>query len=401
MSQTPAKNGCQCCVVGGGPAGVVLSLLLARKGVRVTLLESHQDFDRDFRGDTLHPSTMELMDQLRLADALLEIPHTKLDVVRMQSPAETVTFADFRRLKTRFPFITLIPQTKFLDLLAEEAEKYPNFTLKMGALADELIQEEGICRGVTFRTSHGEEECRADLTVACDGRFSKLRKLAGLEPIKASPPMDVLWFRLTRKPGDKLGVTFRVKSGQMAVILEREDHWQLAYLILKGGFHELREHGLDHFRQDLAALVPEFADRLDELTDWKQITPLNVEASRLTQWHVPGLLLIGDAAHVMSPVGGVGINYAVQDAVEAANVLTERLLNGTVTDEHLAAIQKRRAFPVKVIQRFQEVVQQRIVKAGLDDSRPFRPPWFLKLPLIRRLPAHLIAFGVSRSRLID
>ena len=399
VSPASTDSTCQCCVVGGGPAGVVLSFLLARRGVAVTLLEAHQDFDRDFRGDTLHPSTMELMDQLGLADRLLEIPHTKLSTVRMQTPSETITFADFNGLKTRFPFIVLMPQSEFLKFLADEAAKFPNFTLKLGANVQELIEEDGVCVGVKYRTAESSEECRAPVTVACDGRFSKLRKLADLTPVKAAPPMDVLWLRMPRKPDDGVDLTFRINGGHMLVMLERGDHWQLGYLIIKGSFHDVREEGLEKFRPALAALAPEIADRLDTLTDWKQVTPLNVEASRLTQWSKPGLLLIGDAAHVMSPVGGVGINYAVQDAVETANVLAEPLLKGNTTPADLAMVQKHREFPTKVIQRFQELIQKRIVQAGLNDSQTFHPPWFLKLPVIRNIPARLIAFGIKRSRL--
>ena len=398
-SSGSTDSNCQCCVVGGGPAGVVLSFLLARRGVAVTLLEAHQDFDRDFRGDTLHPSTMELMDQLGLADALLELPHTKLRTVSMQTPSETITFADFNGLKSRFPFIVLMPQSEFLKFLADEAAKYPNFTLIMGANVQELIHEDGLCVGVKYRTSEGSEECRAPVTVACDGRFSKLRKLAGLTPVKTAPPMDVLWFRMPRNPDDGVDLTFRINNGHMLVMLERGDHWQLGYLIIKGSFHDVREQGLEKFRESMAALAPELVDRLQTITDWKQITPLNVEASRLTQWSKPGLLLIGDAAHVMSPVGGVGINYAVQDAIETANVLSEPLLKSNVTTADLDLVRKHREFATKVIQRFQEVIQKRIVLAGLDDSQTFRPPWFLKLPIIRNMPVRLIAFGVNRSRL--
>ncbi len=393
------KSESTCCVVGGGPAGAVLSLLLARKGIPVTLLEAHKDFDREFRGDTLHPSTMELMDQLGLADSLLELPHTKIETAGIQTPSEKIVFADFSRLRTRFPYIVLMPQSSFLGFVTSEASRFSNFTLQMGANAQELIREDDVCAGVKYRTSEGWKECRAALTVACDGRFSKLRKLAGLEPVKASPPMDVLWFRLPRKPEDGVDLMFRVNEGHLVVMLDRGDFWQLGYVILKGGFHDIRERGMDQFHVSLARLVPELSDRLGNLTEWNQLTPLNVEASRLRKWYAPGLLFLGDAAHVMSPVGGVGINYAIQDAVEAANVLSEPLQGDVVTTEHLALVQRKREFPTKVIQWFQGVIQQRIVKASLNPEKPFRPPWFLKLPLVRTLPARLIAFGIGRARL--
>ena len=394
-----AKSESTCCVVGGGPAGAVLSLLLARKGIPVTLLEAHNDFDREFRGDTLHPSTMELMDQMGLADSLLELPHTKIETAGIQTPSEKIAFADFSRLRTRFPYIVLMPQSSFLGFVTREAARFSNFTLQMGANAQELIREDDVCTGVKYRTSTGWEECRAALTVACDGRFSKLRKLAGLEPVKTSPPMDVLWFTLPRKPEDGVDLLFRVNEGHLVVMLDRGDYWQLGYVILKGGFHDIRAEGMDRFHVSLARLVPELSDRLGNLTEWTQITPLNVEASRLSKWYAPGLLFLGDAAHVMSPVGGVGINYAIQDAIEAANVLSEPLRRDVVTTEHLALVQRKREFPTKVIQWFQGVVQQRIVKASLNPEKPFRPPWFLKLPLVRTLPARLIAFGVGRARL--
>ena len=395
----PAKSATACCVVGGGPAGAVFSLLLARRGIAVTLLEAHKDFDREFRGDTLHPSTMELMDQLGLADSLLELPHTRIATAEIQTPSEKSVFADFSRLRTRFPYIVLMPQSSFLSFVTREASRFSNFTLQMGASAQELIQEDDVCVGVRYRTSEGWDECRAALTVACDGRFSKLRKLAGLEPDSASPPMDVLWFRLPRIPEDGVDLVFRIHQGHLVVMLDRGDFWQIGYVILKGAFHDIREAGMELFHASLAQLVPELSDRLGDLTEWTQVTPLNVEASRLRKWYAPGLLFLGDAAHVMSPVGGAGINYAIQDAVEAANVLSEPLLADAVTSEHLATVQRHREFPTRVIQWFQGVIQQRIVKASLNPEKPFRPPWLLKLPGVRTLPARLIAFGVGRARL--
>ena len=399
-SSGTAKTESTCCVVGGGPAGAVLSLLLARKGIPVMLLEAHKDFDRVFRGDTLHPSTMELMDGLGLADSLLELPHTRLEKAGIQTPSEHIVFADFSRLATRFPFIVLMPQSRFLEFVTSEASRFSNFTLRMGASAQELIREDGVCVGVRYRTSDGRDECRAALTVACDGRFSRLRKLTRLEQVKTSPPMDVLWFRLPRKPEDGLDLMFRVNEGHLVVMLDRGDFWQLGYVILKGEFHDIRERGLDRFRVSLGRLVPELSDRVGQLTEWTQLTPLNVEAGRLRKWYSPGLLFfIGDAAHVMSPVDGVGINYAIQDAVEAANVLGEPLQGDAVTTEHLSLVQRKREFPTRVIQWFQGVIQQQFVKASLNPEKPFRPPWFLRIPLIRTLPARLVAFGIRRARL--
>lgn len=399
MSESPQTIRTKCCVVGGGPAGVMLSFLLARKGVPVTLLEAHKDFDREFRGDTLHPPTMELMDQLGLADALLEQPHTKIHTAQVQTATGTTAVAEFGRLKTRFPYIVLMPQSCFLEFVTREAARFPNFTLNMEANVRELVEHGGAYGGVRYLTPQGCRECHASLTVACDGRFSRLRQLVGPNVVRTSPPMDVLWFRLPREPSDGVDLTFRVDGGRVAIMFDRGDHWQIGFVILKGTFHDIRERGLESFRAGLARLIPELTNRVDRMTDWKQITPLNVEANRLKQWYLPGLLFLGDAAHVMSPVGGVGINYAIQDAVEASNVLTEPLKEGAVKTAHLARIQRKREFPTRAIQLFQTTVQQRAVKTSLNPEIPFRPPWFLKLAFVRRLAARIIAFGIGRSHL--
>ena len=399
MSETALTIRTKCCVVGGGPAGVVLSFLLARKGVPVTLLEAHKDFDREFRGDTLHPSTMELMDQLGLADALLELPHTKIDTAQVRTPTQQSLVVDFRRLKTRFPYIVLMPQSTFLDFLTREAARFPSFTLKMEANARELVHHGGKVAGVRYHSPDGPVECRAPLTVACDGRFSRLRQLANLDMVRTSPPMDVLWFRLPRDSDDEVALTFRVDLGHLAIMLDRGDHWQIGFIILKGTFQDIREQGMDSFRTSVTKLMPELGSRVNLLTDWKQITPLNVEASRLKQWYLPGLLFLGDAAHVMSPVGGVGINYAIQDAIEAANVLTEALEQDAVTTEHLARVQRKREFPTKAIQWYQGAIQRRVVKTSLSSKKPFRLPWFLKFGIVRHLAARIVAFGVGRAHL--
>lgn len=394
-----------CCIVGGGPAGVVLALLLARQKVPVTLLEAHQDFDRDFRGDTIHPATLEALDQIGLADRLLKIPHGKLEAMQFSSNGVVTTVADFHRLRTRFPYVMILAQAKFLEFLAEEARNYPDFKLIFRANVQDLVQEDGVTCGVRYRGADDAwHEVRAPLTVGADGRFSKIRSLCGVVPIKSSPPMDVLWFRLPRQPGDPSDmITFYVGGGLFIFILDRGDEWQVGYGLGKGRFAQVKAAGLETLRANLRRQVPWVADRADTLQDWKQIVVLSVESSRVPVWHQPGLLLIGDAAHVMSPVGGVGINYAIQDAIEAANLLAEPLRSGRVTEAQLAKVQKHREPAVKFIQRFQGFVQDRVVKTALNPDQPFRLPWFvrlaLKTPILRDLPARLIAFGFYRARI--
>jgi 2-polyprenyl-6-methoxyphenol hydroxylase-like FAD-dependent oxidoreductase len=389
-----------CCIVGGGPAGAVLALMLARKGITVALLEAHEDFDRDFRGDTLHPSVLENMDELGIAEELLKIRHSKLRQATFVTPAGPVTAADFGRLQTRFPYIAMLPQVDFLNFITGEAKRYPHFRLLMGARVEELIEDEGVVGGVRFEGDDGWQEVRALLTVGADGRGSRIRHLSGMKLLKTSPPMDVLWFRLSREPSDPEGVLARFGGGHAIVMLDRLDQWQVAYVILKGSYRQLRAAGIESLRESLAATVPEFADRVGQLTDWKHVSILSVESSRLKKWYAPGLLLIGDAAHVMSPVGGVGINYAIQDAVAAANLLTEPLRAGRVEPEDLSAVQQQRELPTRLIQAIQSFVQRRIIAAALTPGQQFQLPFIvrllLRIPVLRDLPARIIAFGFRR-----
>ena len=396
-----------CAIVGGGPGGAVLALLLARKGVGVTLLEAHPDFDREFRGDTLHPSVMEIMDQLGLADRLLELRHSKVSSFTIQTDEGPFSPVSLERIKTRFPYITIMPQTSFLEFVVAEAAKYPNFRLVLGARVRELVEEDGVVRGVVYESEEGRHEVRASLVVGADGRGSRVRKLAGIEPAKTSPPMDVLWFKLPREPGDAEGVVGRFGRGHIAIMLDRDDHWQAGYVIPKGTFPELRHEGVAELKRQFAELIPEYADRLEHLTDWRKVSLLSVESSRCPTWHKPGLLLIGDAAHVMSPVAGVGINYAIQDAVSAANILEGPLLRSqarlvAVDEKHLAAVQRRRELPTRVIQAVQAQIQKRVLVPALGSTGPFSPPLPLrllpKIPVLRDVPGRLVGFGLWPSR---
>jgi len=392
-----------CCVVGGGPAGAVLVLLLARQGIPVTLLEQHADFDRDFRGDTLHPSILEVLDEIGLADRLLELPHAKVSTATLPTPSGPMQVLDLHCLKTRFPFIAMMPQTRFLDFITAEAQRYPNFQLIMRANVHELIAEGGVVRGVRYQGSDGSHEVRALLTVGADGRFSKLRKLAGFAAITTSPPMDVLWLRVSKRPEEVGGVMGRFGKGALLVELDRGAEWQLGYVIRKGSFKQLQAAGIAALRQSIATLAPELGDRMAEIRDWKDVALLSVASDRLRRWYKPGLLLIGDAAHVMSPAGGNGINYAIMDAVAAANILTEPLQAGNVRLADLAAVQRRREWPTRIVQAIISGVQDRVINRALDPSTAFQLPLALRLPLIRKLPlvrelpARMIGFGIRRE----
>jgi 2-polyprenyl-6-methoxyphenol hydroxylase-like FAD-dependent oxidoreductase len=394
-----------CCIVGGGPGGMMLALCLARRGVKVTLLEAHKDFDRAFRGDTVHPSTLEILDQMGLAERLLELPHSKIYGPTFQTAGVSFSPIDFRRLKTRFPYIMLIPQTKFLEFLAAEGRKYPNFDLRMVANVGALVEEDGTVRGVRYQSTEGWHEVRAPLTVGADGRFSKVRQLAGFVPIKTSPPMDILWFQLPHLPGDDHSDRLMggFGNGRLLVVFDRVDYWQLGYIFPKGHYQQVRAAGMEPFRKSIAEIEPRFAKHAETLKDWNQCTLLSVESSRCPLWYKPGLLVIGDAAHVMSPVGGVGINYAVQDAVVAANVLTRPLMNGNVTVTDLVDIQSRREWPTRVMQAIQSAMQTRFIGSALQTQGTLRIPWalrlFFKIPVLRDIPARVLAFGVRRVRL--
>ena len=384
-----------CCIVGGGPGGAVLALLLARQGISVMLLEAHRDFDRDFRGDTLQSSTMEIMAELGLADRLLQLPHTKLRSAAIRTIDGSVVLSpSFDHLKTEYPYVTVMPQVHFLEFVVVEAKQYPNFQLRLGANVQELVEEAGVIRGVRYRGQGGWHEVRAKVTIGADGRHSRLRDMAGLEAVQTAAPMDVLWFRLPRLPEDGEGLNGRIGRGRMVALLDRGEQWQIAYIIPKGWYQQVRTAGLETLRQNIVEILPEFKERVQQLQDWHQIAFLTVETSYVRRWYRPGLLLIGDAAHVMSPVGGVGINYAIQDAVVAANVLSQPLKTDQVQTRDLAAVQQQRQLPTRFIQKIQSLIQQRLVKSALNENQTFTPPAILQLPLARDLLARVIGFGL-------
>lgn len=388
----------RCCIAGGGPAGMMLGLLLARAAVDVLVVEKHADFLRDFRGDTIHPSTLEVMYELGLLDEFLKLPHQEVPALRAQVGDRSLTIADFSHLPTRCRFIAMLPQWDFLNFLAERAGRYPAFRLLMQTEATGLIEESGCIVGVRANTRDGPVNVRAELVVAADGRKSILREQAGLPVKDFGAPMDVLWFRLSRKPKDPPQTMGRFDFGRIFITINRGDYWQCGFVIPKGRFEEIRRQGLESFRENVARLASYARNRVGELRAWDDVKLLTVRVDRLLQWYRPGLLCIGDAAHAMSPVGGVGINLAVQDAVAAANLLAEPLREGRLTTHRLARVQKRREFPTRVTQWLQVALQRRIIARVLEETRPFRPPLVLRLvgkyPALQRLPGRLIGLGV-------
>ena len=390
-----------CVIAGGGPAGAMLALLLARSGVEVTLLEKHADFLRDFRGDTIHPSTLRTLAGIGLADAFLKLPHRKTYELSLVTDSGPMKLADLRELPGPYNYIAFVPQGDFLDLITAEAARLPGFRLLMRAEAYDLIREGGRVRGLRYRDPSGEHEIRAELTVAADGRRSALRERAGLVPQELGAPMDVLWFRLPRADGDPGETFLRVSSGHMMVAINRESYWQLAYLIPKGGFDELTGRGIEALREPVARMLPFLRGRIGLVRDYTEVSMLTVALDRLRRWHRPGFVCIGDAAHAMSPVFGVGINLAIQDAVAAANLLAGPLRSGgPVPESTLRRLRRRRMFPTRVTQAAQRLVQDRLIRPALDGA--FRAPRSLpdltRVPLLNRFTRRFIGLGVRPER---
>jgi 2-polyprenyl-6-methoxyphenol hydroxylase-like FAD-dependent oxidoreductase len=376
---------------------MMLGLLLAREGIQVLVLEKHADFLRDFRGDTIHPSTLEIMHELGLLEAFLRRPHQQARTLGAQIGDEFLEVADFTHLPTHCRFIALMPQWDFLDFISQQARQYPTFQLEMQADVTDLIEEGGRVAGVRAKTPQGVLTVRADLVVGADGRHSTVRQRAGFKIDDLGAPMDVLWMRVSRHPDDPAQTLGHVDAGRILVMLNRGDYWQCAFVIAKGGFDEIRRRGLPGFREEIARLVPYLRERTSELRDWDDVKLLSVTVDRLRVWHRPGLLCIGDAAHAMSPIGGVGINLAIQDAVAAANILAPPFLQAGVSDHDLRAVQRRREFPTRATQRMQVIVQNRVIGRVLGSTRKPSPPLLLRLfgkwAFLRRLPARLIGLG--------
>jgi 2-polyprenyl-6-methoxyphenol hydroxylase-like FAD-dependent oxidoreductase len=389
----------QCCIAGGGPAGMMLGFLLGRAGVKTVVLEKHADFLRDFRGDTVHPSTLMIMQELGLIDDFLKLPHSEIRTLSAEIGDTRVTIADFAHIHAPCRFVALMPQWDFLNFLADKGRRFPSLSVTMSAPVTSLIEDEGRVVGVQAATPSGSLEIRADLVVGCDGRSSTVRAASGLVVQDLGSPIDVLWFRLSKRAGDPDQVLGRLGVDTMIVTIDRTDYWQCAYVIGKGGIGHVHAAGLEAFRVAVAAGARFLSDRVDELKSFDDIKLLSVSVDRLTMWSKPGLLCIGDAAHAMSPVGGVGINLAIQDAVATANILAAKLKAGTLRDSDLDRVRQRRLFPAKVIQALQVAVHNRVLKPTVSGgAHTLRVPWPLKMldavPWLRRWPAQFLGLGV-------
>ncbi|MDF0520790.1 FAD-dependent oxidoreductase [Bradyrhizobium yuanmingense] len=398
--QQPARTmKVRCCIVGGGPAGMMLGYLLGRAGIDVVVLEKHADFFRDFRGDTVHPSTLEVMDELGLIDGFLKLPHQRLQKMDGLFGGTPVRVADLSRLKSKYPFIAFMPQWDFLNFLREAGRRFASLEVMMNTEAIDLIRRGETIAGVRAKTPDGIIAIEADLTIACDGRHSTVRERAGLGVEEIGAPMDVLWFRAGRRPDETESVFARVEPGKMMITFDRGDYWQCAYVIAKGQYNAVKARGLSALLDDVVRMAPILRSGIAEVKSFNDIKLLTVAINRLTRWTKPGLLCIGDAAHAMSPIGGVGVNLAVQDAVATANLLAEKLQHSCPSEHELDAIRRRREFPVKMTQRMQVIVQNNIISGALQGGdRPLKVPLVVRLitalPWLQGIPARLLALGV-------
>lgn len=395
----------QCAIAGGGPAGLMLGVLLARAGINVAVLEKHADFLRDFRGDTIHPSTMNVMHELGWLEEFLQLPHNPVPELYGQFGNMRVRLADFSHLPAKARFIAMMPQWDFLNFLARKGKDYPGFNLYMRTEATDLVFDATKVVGVTVHSPEGWRAISADLVVCADGRGSHLRERAGFTPQDLGAPMDVLWFRLSRKPSDTPETQGRFDAGRIFIMLNRGDYWQCALVIPKGAFEDVKARGLADFQRSIGALLPFEAARATQIADWDKVALLTVKVDRLPRWAREGLLCIGDAAHAMSPIGGVGVNLAVQDAVAAANLLAGPLRDGKVALDDLKRVQARRQFPTRFTQRLQLVMQNTIIKRALTATAPLTPPWplraLLAVPYFNRVRARLIGLGVRPEHVSD
>src|SRR5258707_2621407 len=389
----------RCCIVGGGPAGMMLGYLLGRAGVDVVVLEKHADFFRDFRGDTVHPSTLQVMDELGLIDGFLKLPHQRLQKMDGMFGGALVRIADLSRLKVKYNFIAFMPQWDFLNFLRESGKRLASLKGMMNAEVTDLIRAGGAVAGVKANTSEGPVEIRADLTIGCDGRHSIVRERANLEVEEIGAPMDVLWFRSGKRAGESESVFARVETGKMMVTFDRGDYWQCAYVIAKGQYDAVKARGLDALRDEIVRMAPVLKSGISDVKTWDDVKLLTVAINRLKRWTLPGLLCIGDAAHAMSPVGGVGVNLAVQDAVATANLLAAKLVNGCPPEDELDAVRRRREFPVRMTQRMQVVVQNNIITTALKPgNQPLKAPAVMRLvnaiPWLQGITAGFVGVGV-------
>ncbi len=394
----------RCCIAGGGPAGIILGFLLARAGIDVIILEKWPDFFRDFRGDTIHPSTMEVLHELGLLEGFLKLPHSEMQQMAAHMGGEEIVVADFTRLRVRCPYIAFIPQWDFLNFMALEAKKYPGFHLMMETEALDIIGGKGIVVGARVKDKEGEFEIRAELVVGADGRHSTIRDKARLAVEDLGAPIDVLWFRLSRTDdGTKRSLGY-IDAGRGLVLLDRNDYWQCGFIISKGVFDGIKSRGLKQFKSDIATLAPFLLPVVDELKEWEQVKLLSISVDRLTTWFREGLLCIGDSAHAMSPVGGVGINLAIQDAVAAANILVPAFRKGKPTVANFARIQKRRQLPTRLTQGLQVFLHRRVLGAVLMHKGHMRPPWFIKMlgkvPMLQWIPAYVIGIGFRPEHIL-